>query len=129
MCDLTLISTSLHSVSAYSSVVGNSLSVNISDNVVNSSKISSDVSQVLSSCESTSSFNVALNESDVIKHLCNCNDVNLGWCFIHQKARSIEPYTQGTEFGFIPSNVIDIPLFRPPRILDIDNLDQWHLYL
>ena len=68
---------------------------------------------------------MAVNESDVIKHLCNCDDVNLGWCFIHQKARSIEPYTQGTEFGFIPPNVIDIPLFRPPRILDIDNLDQW----
>ena len=68
---------------------------------------------------------MALNKSDVIKHLCNCNDVNLGWCFIHQKARSIEPYTQGMEFGFIPSNVIDIPLFRPPRILDIDNLNQW----
>ena len=68
---------------------------------------------------------MALSETDVINHLCNCNDTKLDWCFIHQKAKSIDLETQGTEFGFIPASVIDIPLFRPPKMLDIDTLDQW----
>ena len=115
----------MHSVGAYSCVLENSHSVNMNDSVVDTYNIASNGSQVFTSCESANSFNEALNETDVIKHLCNSDDTNLDWCFIHQKARSIEPYTQDTDFGFIPVNVIDVPLFRPPRILDIDNLHQW----
>ena len=59
---------------------------------------------------STSNFNVALNESGVIKHLCNCNGNILDWYFIHQEARSIEPSTKRTDLGFIPPNVIYISL-------------------
>ena len=54
-----------------------------------------------------------------------CNDHNLNWCFIHQTARSIVPPTMESQFGFMALNQIDVPLFRPPTVLDIDRLDQW----
>ena len=119
------ISTNVHSVGAYSWLFDKSHSVNMNDSVMNIHSIASDGSQVFSSCVSENSLNEALNETDVIKHLCNCDDTKLDWCFIHQKARSIEPYTQDTDFGFIPADVIEVPLFRPPSTLDIDNVHQW----
>ena len=124
-CNYTVISTCSHSDSPQSSVFGESWFINVSDSI--ESCISSDSIQAkgFSTCQTTNAFNVALSETDVINHLCNCNDTKLDWCFIHQKAKSIDLETQGTEFGFIPASVIDIPLFRPPKTLDIDTLDQW----
>ena len=70
-------------------------------------------------------FNKALDESDIIDHLCNCNNIDFDWCFIHQKVNNIDLIRKQTHFGFVPLNFIEIPLFKPSKSLNIKQLDQW----
>ena len=72
-------------------------------------------------------FNEALDESDILDHLCNCNNIDFNWCFIHQKVNNIDLNLKQTHFGFVPLNIIEIPLFKPSKSLNIEQLDQWAL--
>ena len=100
-------------------------SVNMSNSKTESFNEFSDTCRGMTSFTSTDSFNLALNESDFINQLCNCNDHNLNWCFIHQTARTTVPPTMQSQFGFMAMNQIEVPLFKPPTSLDLDKLDQW----
>ena len=73
----------------------------------------------------TRDLNRAHDESDIIIHLCNCNNIDFDWCFIHQKVNDIDLSLKQSQFGFVPLNTIEIPLFKPPRSLNIEQLDQW----
>ena len=73
----------------------------------------------------TRNFNEALDESDILDHVCNCNNIVFNWCFIHQKVNNIDLNLKETHFGFVPLNIIEIPLFKPSKSLNIEQLDQW----
>ena len=73
----------------------------------------------------TRDFNKALDESNIIVRLCNCNNMDFDWCFIHQKANDIDFNPKQTQFGFVPLNTIEVPLFKPPESLNIEQLHQW----
>ena len=73
----------------------------------------------------TKNLNRALDESHIIDNLCNCNNSVFDWCFIHQKVNNIDLNLKQTQFGFVPLNIIEILLFKPPKILNIEHLDQW----
>ena len=50
----------------------------------------SDFSQGSVNQNVTKDFNKACNESNIIVHLCNCNNNDFDWCFIHQKVKAID---------------------------------------
>ena len=73
----------------------------------------------------TRDFNKALDESNIIVHLYNCNNMDFDWCFIHQKVNDIDLNPKQTQFAFVPLNTMEVPLFKPPESLNIEQLDQW----
>ena len=85
----------------------------------------SDFSQGSVKQDVTKEFNKACNESNIIGHLCNCNNNDFDWCFIHQKVKAIDLNPKQTQFGFVPLNIIEVPLFMPTVSLNIEQLDQW----
>ena len=70
--------------------------------------------------------NIALSETQLINHLCTCNNELFKWCFIHSKvSHTPGSHIRGNEFGFIPLCQIEYPLFRPSNNLDIEDLQHW----
>ena len=71
--------------------------------------------------------NVAYHESHFIHHLCNCDKTMGDWCFIHNTARASAIKTnQGNNgFGYIATNSIRVPLFKPGRTLPSKDLQAW----
>ena len=75
----------------------------------------SDFNQVLEDCTATRNLDRVLSEGVFIEHLCNCNNIDLDWCFIHQKVNCIEPNDKQNDFRFGPLNTIEVPLLKPPK--------------
>ena len=70
---------------------------------------------------------MAYDESHFIHHLCNCDKTMGDWCFIHNTVRASAINTnQGNNgFGYIATNSIPVPLFKPGRTLPSKDLRAW----
>ena len=60
----------------------------------------------------TSAIYRAHNKSDLLQHLCTCQEQDYNWCFIHSKDKT-NPFN---DFGFMPVNSLPVPL---------SDLQQW----
>ena len=81
----------------------------------------------MKSVSSDPSHNGALSETYIINHLCNCRDVNMLWCFVHNKVNTENMLSveKNNNFGFMPHTSIPTPLFLPSQVIESDTLIDW----